>query len=168
MPEAVVTPNIHQRIEAARKNFKPIVKDRENPFHKNMYATLDNIVDCVQFALFVEGLRIENVPDLTTDGVFVLRTRLVVVDTGEFIESVIPLTATKSQEQGSAITYARRYALTALLNLCVETDDDGNVASGKGGGGGDTSTPKAERQAAKRAPDVVQPKRNNEAQENVW
>ena len=34
------------------------------------------------------------------------------------------------QEYGSAITYARRYALVAILGVASEEDDDGNAASG--------------------------------------
>ncbi|HEY9300456.1 MAG TPA: ERF family protein [Phormidium sp.] len=34
------------------------------------------------------------------------------------------------QKFGMSITYARRYALQALFNVCADEDDDGNVASG--------------------------------------
>jgi hypothetical protein len=37
--------------------------------------------------------------------------------------------APTSQTLGSAITYARRYALTAVLNLVADEDDDGKTAS---------------------------------------
>jgi excinuclease UvrABC ATPase subunit len=33
------------------------------------------------------------------------------------------------QGQGSAITYMRRYALSAILGIATEEDDDGNAAS---------------------------------------
>jgi hypothetical protein len=36
----------------------------------------------------------------------------------------------KSQDWGSAITYAKRYALGCMLNLCIDKDDDGNRSSG--------------------------------------
>jgi hypothetical protein len=43
----------------------------------------------------------------------------------------MPLNPVKSDPQalGSAITYARRYAYSAVLGLVTETDDDGNTAS---------------------------------------
>lgn len=57
-----------------------------------------------------------------------LRTRLIHSETGEFIESTMPLILAKNdpQGQGSAITYARRYALAAIFGVTGEKDDDGN------------------------------------------
>jgi len=58
-----------------------------------------------------------------------LTTRLQHVS-GEFIESEIELLVDKNNMQGlgSAITYARRYSLAAMLNIS-QADDDGNKAS---------------------------------------
>jgi len=120
------TKTLSQRIEAARVNFKPIIKDRENSFFKNKYAPVDNVIEAVQGALASEGVRITSIPQLK-DGVFTLSVRLVNIDTEEFEESIMPLTIGKPQEQGIAITYARRYAITSMLNLCTEDDNDGNL-----------------------------------------
>jgi hypothetical protein len=50
-------------------------------------------------------------------------------ESGEFISSQMRLVATTdAQKQGSAITYARRYALQSLLFM-QSVDDDGNTAS---------------------------------------
>jgi len=123
---ATTTKTLSQRIESARKTFKPILKDRENSFFKNKYATIDSVIAAVQEALAVEGVRIASIPQLK-DGVFVLSVRLVNIETEEFEESIMPLTIGKPQEQGIAITYARRYAITSMLNLCTEDDNDGNL-----------------------------------------
>jgi len=120
------TKTLSQRIESARKTFKPIIKDRENSFFKNKYATIDAVIDAIQLALSSEGVRISSIPQLK-DGVFVLSVRLVNIETEEFEESIMPLTMGKPQEQGIAITYARRYAITSMLNLCTEDDNDGNL-----------------------------------------
>ena len=58
-------------------------------------------------------------------------TTILMHDTGEFISSFMELMPIKEepQAQGSAITYARRYALSAILGLDTEADDDGNQAS---------------------------------------
>jgi len=120
------TKTLSQRIESARQTFKPIIKDRENSFFKNKYATIDAVIDAVQLALSSEGVRIASIPQLK-DGVFVLSVRLINVDTEEFEECIMPLTMGKPQEQGIAITYARRYAITSMLNLCTEDDNDGNL-----------------------------------------
>jgi len=120
------TETLSQRIEAARPNFKPIIKDRENSFFKNKYAPVDNIIEAVQAALSAEGVRIASIAQLKV-GVFTLSVRLINIDTEEFEECIMPLTIGKPQEQGIAITYARRYAITSMLNLCTEEDNDGNL-----------------------------------------
>lgn len=123
--------NLEERIAAARKKFKPIVKDGWNPHYKKPYATLDNVINCIGEALLEEGVVIRNIPDVLPNGMLVLRTRLIDIASGDYIEGMLPLiNSDKPQEQGSAITYARRYSISALLNLCTETDDDGNQGSG--------------------------------------
>jgi len=148
--------NLSQRIEAARPNFKVIVKDKENTFFKNKYATLDGVIAAVQQALVDEGVRIATRTIMLDSGEFVIGVRLVVIDTEEYEESTFPLTVGKPQEQGVAITYARRYALTAMLNLCTEDDNDGNLVAEK-----------TERQAERKAEKAVAPA-TVAPQTNVW
>ncbi len=60
-------------------------------------------------------------------------TTLLMHTSGEWIESdPLPVRVDEagSQALGSAITYARRYALTAALGIVTEDDDDGNAADG--------------------------------------
>jgi hypothetical protein len=51
---------------------------------------------------------------------------------GEFVIGEYPVIPVKNDPQGygSAITYARRYALSAMLSVAAE-DDDGEAASGR-------------------------------------
>jgi len=54
------------------------------------------------------------------------------VESGEFLESEFPVVVTKptAQEYGSAVSYAKRYSLSGLLNLTIQDeDDDGNKAT---------------------------------------
>jgi len=70
-------------------------------------------------------------PTLTDSGAFVLRYRLGHVS-GEEIAGNYPLpTGGSPQEIGSAITYARRYALLAVVGACADQDDDAVMASGR-------------------------------------
>ncbi len=56
-------------------------------------------------------------------------TQIIDVETGEKIESILTLdTNLNSQQQGSQITYFRRYTLQSLMSLQAE-DDDANTAS---------------------------------------
>lgn len=107
-----------------------ISKDAKNPFFKNNYATLDNIIDEVRPILSEFGLNILQLP--SGDGENIKISTLLMHESGEWLESE-PLTMkpVKNDPQGlgSAITYARRYALQSFLSLNTGEDDDGNNAS---------------------------------------
>jgi hypothetical protein len=58
-------------------------------------------------------------------------TTLLIHESGEFLKStlLIPASDKSPQKLGSAISYARRYSLSAILGLATDEDDDGNAAS---------------------------------------
>jgi hypothetical protein len=105
-------------------------KDSTNPHFKNKYADLGAVWDACREALHSNGLGIVQTPCLI-EGQWALATTLV-HESGEQISGYVPLLNTKGDMQGlgSAITYARRYGLAAIVGVCPE-DDDGNAASGK-------------------------------------
>ena len=95
------------------------------------YATLDKILDMARPVLAEEGLILFQ-PITTNDkGALVLTTRLL-HRSGEYMETSMPLPAAGADPQtlGSAITYLRRYAVTSLLGIASDEDDDGNRAAG--------------------------------------
>jgi hypothetical protein len=59
-------------------------------------------------------------------------TTLLIHESGEYLKStlLIPSVHKSPQQIGSAISYARRYGLSAILGLATDEDDDGNSASG--------------------------------------
>jgi hypothetical protein len=98
------------------------------------YAPLESILDFIRKPMADNGLSMVQAIGTEMEGTIrqlSLTTRLC-HSSGEWMESVIPilLDGGGAQAMGSAITYARRYALTALLNLATEDDDDGNAADG--------------------------------------
>lgn len=102
-----------------------IKKDADNPFFKSKYASLSNILDVVTPVLVQCDLNVFQMP--VGDG----QLRTVLSHTsGECIESTFDMKIVKNdpQSMGSAITYARRYALGSILNLNIDEDDDGNKA----------------------------------------
>ena len=107
-----------------------IVKGSENPFHKNKYADLSTIQKEIDPHLQSAGLVIIH---LMGEG-DTMSTVIVHSDSGTEVRSTYNLhsTGNKSQDWGSAITYAKRYALGCMLNLCIDVDDDGNKSSGHG------------------------------------
>jgi len=109
----------------------PIVKDASNPFFKSKYATLDAIQEHIRKPLAEAGLVVTQ-PTRWVDGQAIVVSTVYHVETGECLYSEFPVVVGKhtAQDYGSAVTYAKRYSLTGLLNLTVsDEDDDGNKAS---------------------------------------
>jgi hypothetical protein len=106
-----------------------IKKDSSNPYFKSKYAALDSILPAIRPVLKKYGLAVVQIPE----GNDSLRTIIVHSDSGESIEGVLimPSKDATPQGHGSAITYARRYALVSMLGLNTEEDDDGNITSGR-------------------------------------
>lgn len=127
-------------------------KDATNPHFRSKFTPLDTIVEHVQPLLTKHGLTWSTFPCRDEHGP-ALRYVLGHADTGVTMEGTMPLLSSKQdpQGQGSAITYARRYSICAVLNLVADEDDDGNGGSGgqQQGGGVDKD---AERPAAPRIP----------------
>lgn len=107
-----------------------IKKDAKNPFFKSNYASLSNIQDAISTPLAYAGLAYSQMPS----GVNGLTTILIHAESGEYImDSFIMPVAKPNDPQavGSAITYAKRYALAGVLGLNIDDDDDGNKAAAK-------------------------------------
>ena len=114
-----------------QRQLQPAVKDAVNPFVKNKYATLNSVMDCCRSVLIENGILLTQYPVPAEPGYFGLVTKLVHAETGQYQASLamIPLAKNDAQGLGSACTYGRRYALSALLGIVTEEDDDGNAAS---------------------------------------
>jgi len=107
-------------------NVKPVKKSATNPFFNSKYATLENILEAIRQPLREAGLSFSQFPNGEGELVTILMHT-----SGEFFESNLKLTPKDQtpQAQGSAITYMRRYALSAILGIATEDDDDGNSSS---------------------------------------
>ena len=104
-----------------------IRKDAKNPFFKSKYASLSNILEVIDLPLIESGLSFAQFPT-DENG---LTTILMHGESGEWIESNYKMKPAKDDPQGigSAITYQRRYALSAVLGLNIDDDDDANAAT---------------------------------------
>lgn len=126
---------ITQALLDARKEFGIVTKSSSNPFFNSKYADLNEIISAVEEALINHGIIVVqfvgNAKGESNGTPFLLTTLF--HTSGERLEcGGVPLVgATDMQKLGSAITYARRYALQAALMLKAE-DDDGNAASQHG------------------------------------
>lgn len=101
--------------------------DKVNPHFKNKYVSLGALLDLVRPVLTKHGLVLIQGVDQMNDG-WTLWTHLV-GDMGELI-NLVPLLPEKPgpQGMGSALTYARRQGICAILGLAGEDDDDGEAA----------------------------------------
>lgn len=103
----------------------------EYTFH---YADLASVMDAIRTPLATNGLAIIQAPRieyLESGALITLSTRLI-HSSGEWIETEVAIGAEEQRAQvvASAITYAKRYSIQALLGVVAEEDDDGNAASG--------------------------------------
>lgn len=119
--------NIAKAIMTFHLKVGKVNKDATNPFLKNRYASLSNILDAIQIPLTESGLTFVQFPT----GENGLTTILMHADSGEYIMGNYDMTPVKNDPQGrgSVITYQRRYALGAVLGLNIDDDDDGNSGS---------------------------------------
>ena len=105
------------------------VKGKVNPAFKSKYADLTSVWEACREPLVMNGLSVVQFPGEMIDNRMTLTTQLS-HESGEWMRCTlsIPLTKADAQGYGSAVTYARRYALAAVVGVCPE-DDDGNAAS---------------------------------------
>jgi hypothetical protein len=122
--------SIYKKLLDFQKLGISIRKDKKNPHFKSNYADINEVLDKVKPELSKLGIVLTQMPDIgkSGEGPF-LHTILWDTETDKFVDSITPLiNATDMQKLGGAITYARRYALVAMLGL-EDDDDDGNQAS---------------------------------------
>ena len=147
---------------AAQGAFGPITKDGKNPAFRSRYATLDGIMAAVRPALAANGLAVVQgvIHPETGDGgklVGITVESVLVHASGEWMATAVPVPVVKADAHGlgSALSYGRRYGVSALLALTTDEDDDGNAAS--------TPRPAARRQDAPAAPAPEPGKRLHES-----
>lgn len=115
---------IHAKLLKFKAQNITIEKDGINPHFKNRYSTLNEVLGKIQKPLADLKVLVVQAPVLAG-----LETRLIDTEDSSEIVSLVPYTGVSDmQKLGGAITYARRYALIALLGL-EDDDDDGNTAS---------------------------------------
>ena len=108
-----------------QRNLKPVSKDSTNPYFKSKYASMEAIWECIREPLAKNGLAVSQLPHVQDNNIVL--TTLLLHTSGEWLWSGLLVTPGKqndAQSVGSALTYARRYAISAILGICSEEDDD--------------------------------------------
>jgi hypothetical protein len=104
------------------------VKDSINPHFKAKYADLASVWEACRKALVDNGLSVIQLPEPCENGLKL--TTMLTHLSGQYIASTLQMPLTKSDPQGygSALTYARRYSLAAIVGV-YQDDDDANTAT---------------------------------------
>jgi len=100
---------------------------------KYTYADLPAVIDAVKLPFSSNGLSFTQLPEVDMITKTVNLTTILMHVSGQYISSVLAMgfADLKPQTIGSSITYARRYALSAMAGISSEDDDDGSAGSGK-------------------------------------
>lgn len=113
--------NIAKAVLLAQKSLGAVTKSGDNPFYHSKYATLTDVIKLVKNVFNDVGIIILQ----PVHGDYV-KTILIHAETGESLFSQTRIISAKEndpQAYGSAITYARRYALQSFLLIPTEDDD---------------------------------------------
>lgn len=126
------TKAISKAIVAAQPEIAAALKTSINPHFKSKYADLSAVWESCKDVLRSHKLAvIQTFSSENKEGSVLIETRLV-HESGEWMQGELPMPIkdpNNPQAVGSAITYARRYSLSAILGIVTEEDDDGNNAS---------------------------------------
>lgn len=117
-----------EALAAAQSEITDPAKDAVNPHFRSRYADLATVLKTVRPVLAKHGIALTQTTQIL-DGALVLVTRLHWRD--EELAGYYPISPTKADPQGygSALTYARRYTIQAIVGVAADDDDDGNAAS---------------------------------------
>lgn len=114
-------------LSKAQAEIHGAVKDSNNLFFESNYADLASTWGACREALTKNHLSIIQTTEITPSGPILVTTLF--HGSGQFIQGHYPIRPQKEGPQalGSAVTYARRYALAAMVGVCP-VDDDGEAA----------------------------------------
>lgn len=123
---------LYEAVSKAQAEIKPAVLDMTNPHYKSKYASLTSILEAIREPLAKNNLAVLQQVETDEDGYWI--NTILAHSSGQEISNSFRLIVNKNDMQGlgSAITYGRRYGISALLGVVDTEDDDGNGAVGNG------------------------------------
>lgn len=119
-------------LSKAQRKMEPAKFNRVNPYFKNRYADFRSCMDACRVPLADNGLSVMHYCETINDKLNLVT--MLAHTSGQWIKSQFPLNTKNmdSQSIGSAMTYAKRYSLSALLGIVSdEEDDDGEASHGR-------------------------------------
>lgn len=123
--------DLAKALALAQSEIRAAKKTKINPYFKSKYADLDEVWDACRVPLSKNGLSV--IQTVATTGQMVSVTTILLHSSGEYITGCLTLQADSAKPQpiGSAITYARRYGLSAMVGISADEDSDGSAANGR-------------------------------------
>ncbi len=121
-------------LSKAQGEMQAAIKDKINPFFKSSYADLGSVWDAARPVLSKYGLCVMQTTEMTADGARIVMVTTLAHVSGQWAKSYLPLNPAKNDSQGigAALTYLRRYSLSAIVGVVCDEDDDGETAVGRG------------------------------------
>lgn len=119
----------------AQSEIPKVIRDANNPYFNSKYLTLEGLIEVVKKAFSGNGLAFSQEPTTVeiNNKIYVQIVTNIIHESGaEFPPKVFQMPVSKTGEQaiGSAITYAKRYALQSIVGISADEDDDANSAVG--------------------------------------
>ena len=119
-------------LSKAQSEMKGAQKKSTNPFFKSNYADLHTCIEASFLHLTKHGLSVIQGNDVDERGSFYVTTMLL-HSSGQWIKSKLkmPITKPDAQGVGATITYARRFALSAMVGISQYDDDGESITNHK-------------------------------------
>jgi hypothetical protein len=122
-------------LSAAQGEMPAVPMGSVNPFLKNKYANLGDVIKTAQPVLARHGLSYSQ--SVFTDGPTIGIETILMHSSGEWLMSKMAIHPgedkgiSSAQSAGKTITYLRRYTLSAMLGVYADEDADGNAETQK-------------------------------------
>tara|TARA_Y100000748_G_C15495250_1_gene488009 strand:- start:1926 stop:2390 length:465 start_codon:yes stop_codon:yes gene_type:complete len=119
-------------LSKAQSEMKGAQKKSTNPFFKSSYADLHTCIEASFPYLTKHGLSVIQGNDVDERGSFYVTTMLL-HSSGQWIKSKLkmPISKPDAQGVGATITYARRFALSAMVGISQYDDDGESITNHK-------------------------------------
>jgi hypothetical protein len=115
-------------LAAAQAEMSNALLNKVNPHFRSKYADFAAVREATLPILNRHGFALIQTPTVI-EGRLYLQTELA-HQGGDSRIGIYPIAEGTPQQQGSALTYARRYSWSAITGIASEEDDDGNAATG--------------------------------------
>lgn len=134
MSQSEIINELATALSKAQGEMQAAIKDKINPFFKSSYADLGSVWDAARPVLSKYGLCVMQTTEMGADGSKIIMVTTLAHTSGQWVKSHLPLNPAKNDSQGvgAAITYLRRYSLSAIVGVVCDDEDDGETACGRG------------------------------------